>query len=315
MKPPKKHGINATSIARQNNEQLEEICSWLWRVAVFPILQHLDLLDSHLRQPKHICWVNSGYMGLMPLHAAGNHHDDSTDNTISHVTSSYASSIRVLSYSAKAAAGIPSLHTDIVVVAMPSTPGGRHANLNVKEEVTTIVELSHKQAQVFQCSEKCDIVAALRDCNVVHFACHGFADPGDPSNSGLLVGNTDLETLTVRELANLKRHPGSLAYLSACSTAELAAHDLRDENIHLASAFQMVGFRHVVGTLWSANDAAAVAVAEKFYAMLLNKERSDDAAFSRHSIASALHTALLEIRDFHGHDSILFWGPFIHMGW
>jgi CHAT domain-containing protein len=41
-----------------------------------------------------------------------------------------------------------------------------------------------------------------------------------------------------------------LAYLSACSTAENKIDQLADEVIHLASAFQVAGFRHVAGAMW-----------------------------------------------------------------
>jgi CHAT domain-containing protein len=40
---------------------------------------------------------------------------------------------------------------------------------------------------------------------------------------------------------------------------------LLDESIHLASAFQLAGFPHVIATLWQTGDSAAVQVAEDFY--------------------------------------------------
>lgn len=41
-----------------------------------------------------------------------------------------------------------------------------------------------------------------------------------------------------------------LAYLSACSTAEDKVMKFTVENIHIAAAFQLPGFPHVIGTLW-----------------------------------------------------------------
>ncbi|MCJ1251060.1 hypothetical protein MMC30_008291 [Trapelia coarctata] len=56
-----------------------------------------------------------------------------------------------------------------------------------------------------------------------------------------------------------------IAYLSACSTAEIKVRNLADESIHLANAFQLAGFTNVIGTLWAADDNAAVEIASKFY--------------------------------------------------
>jgi len=62
---------------------------------------------------------------------------------------------------------------------------------------------------------------------------------------------------------------GALAYLSACSTAEQADGRLADEAIHLANSLQSLGFRHVVGTMWGADDDAAGQMARRFYEQLV----------------------------------------------
>ncbi|MBL7500867.1 CHAT domain-containing protein [Frankia sp. CNm7] len=62
---------------------------------------------------------------------------------------------------------------------------------------------------------------------------------------------------------------------------------LVDEAIHLASAFQLAGYRHVIATLWPIGDQHAVAVADDIYAALAT---TGDAA-------AAVHTAVRELRD------------------
>ena len=85
----------------------------------------------------------------------------------------------------------------------------------------------------------------------------------------------------------------------------MGVRSLIDENIHLASTFQLLGFRHVIGTLWGANDAAAVAVAARFYERLLQKPDEPSA------VARALHhAAIMQRVDSDGFN----WVPFIHMG-
>ena len=50
--------------------------------------------------------------------------------------------------------------------------------------------------------------------------------------------------------------------------------DLRllDEALHLADALQVVGYRHVLASLWSISDLAAPAMAEITYAHLLHPD-------------------------------------------
>lgn len=46
---------------------------------------------------------------------------------------------------------------------------------------------------------------------------------------------------------------------------EAVGTTLTDEGIHLASAFQLAGYRHVVATLWPINDRHAERHAEEVY--------------------------------------------------
>lgn len=145
---------------------------------------------------------------------------------------------------------------------------------------------------------------------MVHFACHGFLDTKRPSKSALLVGTGSVEELRLEDLQPLNHQLAQIAYLSACSTAEIGARNLIDESIHLASTFQVVGFRHVIGTLWGAYDEAAVAVAVKFYEHLL-EQNADTVS----SVPRALHRAVLDLKVRDGNiDNISLWAPFIHLG-
>ncbi|MFF7379253.1 CHAT domain-containing protein [Streptomyces massasporeus] len=65
-------------------------------------------------------------------------------------------------------------------------------------------------------------------------------------------------------LAGLRLREADLAHLSACSTG-VTAHRLADEFVHITAAFQLCGYRQVVGTLWPVTDAAAEAPAGAFH--------------------------------------------------
>ncbi|KAI1822068.1 hypothetical protein F4861DRAFT_541328 [Xylaria intraflava] len=86
----------------------------------------------------------------------------------------------------------------------------------------------------------------------IHFACHGPSAGFYPSQSGLLLvedGKTTI--LTIADLEKVGTKSGVVAYLSACSTAEIqAASKLADETIHFANTFHAPGFQHVIRTMW-----------------------------------------------------------------
>ena len=307
-----------------DNPTLQDICIWLWDVAVHPILRHLGFFDQ-TTQMKHICWVNSGVMGLLPIHAAGTHLPGSTANLMSHAVTSYASSFKALTYSTQLTSQLTANDTDlqrIAIISMPTTPGGQHAPLNILEEVEAIQACSQGGLQntLFTRPTKKELIPTLSSCDIVHFACHGVADPMNPSHSGLFIGRQELEKLSLGELDDLRRTPGVLAYLSACSTAELSDTGLVDENMHLASMFQAIGFRHIVGTKWSADDSTAGFVAKVFYKKLLGRndgqaETKAKADLGRYAVPIALHEAILEARERVGSENISRWAPFLHMGW
>jgi CHAT domain-containing protein len=100
---------------------------------------------------------------------------------------------------------------------------------------------------------------------LAHFACHAAAKEDDPSASYLYLADGPL---TVREIMGLMPTTGYLAYLAACSTA-YGGTGLPDEAIHLASAFQVARFRHVVATLWPVADEAAFDRGQQIHARLM----------------------------------------------
>jgi CHAT domain-containing protein len=86
------------------------------------------------------------------------------------------------------------------------------------------------------------VLAALPEATWAHFACHASADPTVPSRGGFALHDA---TLAIPEISQLQLGHAELAYLSACSTANRGLR-LPDESLHLASAFQLAGFRHVI---------------------------------------------------------------------
>lgn len=138
---------------------------------------------------------------------------------------------------------------------------------------------------------------------------HGSSDAEHPSKSAFLLGTETVEKLTIDDLQPLNQGLSQLAYLSACATAELG-QNLIDESIHVASTFQLDGFRHFNGTTRGAYDSIAVAMSDRFYENLL--EQNADTV-SNSSVPRALHHAVLDLRAQNGNtDNISLWAPFIH---
>ncbi|RYP69871.1 hypothetical protein DL771_005814 [Monosporascus sp. 5C6A] len=140
---------------------------------------------------------------------------------------------------------------------------------------------------------KKDVLLQLRTCQIFHFAGHGHSNPLEPSQSYLLLKDWKNDPLTVADLRDHSFQENSpfLGYLSACSTGANDAEGFIDEAIHLVSAFQLAGFRHVVGTLWEIFDSQCVDVARLLYETIRDEGMTDEA------ICRGLHRALRALRD------------------
>jgi tetratricopeptide (TPR) repeat protein len=102
---------------------------------------------------------------------------------------------------------------------------------------------------------------ALQQNTWVHLACHGKQDREQPYNSRFAMRDKPLTLLDIME--NNSPH-AEFAFLSACHTA-VGDEETPDEAIHLAAGLQFSGFKSVIGTLWTVNDALAKYVVEAFY--------------------------------------------------
>ncbi|CAH0057206.1 unnamed protein product [Clonostachys solani] len=204
---------------------------------------------------------------------AGRYAQGSTETVLDRVMSSYASSIKGLIYGRlhrlDKPTRPPSGHA--ILVAMRKTPD---LSMNgilpfAAAEVEMLNDLcpSLRLKPIKPTLRKEDVLKHLHSCRIFHFAGHGRSDPMEPSQSCLLLEDWKTKPLTVGDLRDhkLQENPPFLGYLSACSTGANEADRLADEGIHLVSAFQLAGFRHVVGTLWEVSDKHCVDVTRVLY--------------------------------------------------
>ncbi|WP_131792609.1 CHAT domain-containing protein, partial [Candidatus Protofrankia datiscae] len=168
------------------------------------------------------------------------------------------------------------------------------------------------QALVGDDATRATVTAALPAARWAHFACHGTANLANPSASRLLLTDHQQQPLTVVDVARLRLDRAQLAFLSACETARPGGR-LADEVIHLASAFQLAGYRHVIGTLWPISDQHAVDIADHIYTTLSATGTLTATGTATATVAVAVHTATRQLRDRWPHEPSV-WASHIHAG-
>lgn len=302
--------IGASPYPTGMDEQLDAILGWLWDAIAEPVLDRLGRTEPVADgEPwPRLWWCLPGVMSFLPVHAAG-YHDTRTlprpKTVLDRVVSSCTPTVRSLIHSQRAGPdGRQTAGIRAVVVAMPHTPAA--ADLpGAEAEARRLRQLLDDRVLTLAGphATRDAVVAALPRARWAHLACHGIASAGSPSDSCLLLANSD--RLAVTDIARLRLHDADLAFLSACSTA-WPGTQLPDEAIHMASAFQLAGYRQVVGTLWPVIDRIAFRVAGEIYADLTREPTRADAA-------RALHNAIRSLRDQRPRNPVS-WASHIHIG-
>jgi hypothetical protein len=291
-------------------QEILVILTWIWDAITSPILAHL----GHAATPPadatwpRVWWCPVGTLALLPLHASGDHlakplHGQGRPSVMDRVVSSYITTLRGLAY---ARAQQPGSADTTLIVAVPDAPQAPPLP-GVVAESETLARLI-PGAHVATHPTRATVLPALSAHRVAHFACHGYADPDTPAASHLVLYDHLDTPLTVGDISALHL-PGGLAYLDACDTA-LTRPDLADEAIHLAGAFHLAGYQHVIGTLWPASDTVAETLAATFYSDLT---ASGTGPPDTNHAARALHRAARQARHDHPRDPTL-WAGYTHTG-
>jgi CHAT domain-containing protein len=253
-------------------------------------------------------------LSLLPLHAAGHHHDHLPDRSsplprtvIDRVISSYTPTIQMLRRARRLLRELPVGRPRVLMVSMPNAPGARHLSKVWDEAFASAVQ-SNIRILSDQEATRQQVIAELPAYTWVHFACHSCTDLVRPSASYLGLHDHAEQPLTAQDISGLRLRGAQLAFLSACDTARTSG-DLADEAIHLGSSFQIAGYPHVVATLWPVSDEDANLVAAVFYEGL-----ADSAGPDRDCFATAVHEAIRMRRSTVSRKEPWKWSGYIHMG-
>ena len=308
---------------KSTKRPMHNLFEWLWRTAIEPIMNELGFVSTPNDDSEwpRVWWVPVGVLSVFPIHAAGNHTAGSKDNVLSRVISSYTPSIKALDHARKQAT--KSSHPEIqkaVLISMPETPE-RPDLRYVVDEVATVLNV-WKQKNGLEISSlptprKVTVLGQIKNCNIVHFACHGEVDADSPSASRLLLSDWQENSLSVMDVIRCRIENAQMAYLSACHAANTRNLALLDENIHMASAFLLAGFPSVVGTLWHIGAKDSVTIAESVYIKCMTSNGTVD----NRKTAAALHMAVRELRERTRYelgakeiDDPVEWAAYIHVG-
>lgn len=288
--------------------RLDHLLGWLWDSVVGPVLDHLGItrrLDQHDKpdgktEGPRIWWCPAGLLSFLPLHAAGHHatrSDAIPQTAIDRVISSYTPTLRVLERSRRASART----SGQLLVVDPGTLGAeddrRKAAWRKRKGDKLLMDAAATRSAVQSDLE-------LREYGRVHFDCHATSELSNPSGSRLELYGA--EQLALADVIALRLDHADFAFLAACSTYQ-GGTTLADEAIHLGGAFQLAGYRHVVGTLWPMKSTpTADRIAAAVHQAIAGSEGVA-------ATPAALHRATRQQRDAApGMPSL--WAPYVHSG-
>nr|WP_221382617.1 CHAT domain-containing protein [Actinoplanes polyasparticus] len=252
--------------AREAEDEVAGVLAWLRDAIAEAVLAALGSL------PRRLWWCPVGSLSYLPLHAA----------VLDQVVSSYTPTVRALIRARSASPDTAPRR--LAAVAMPRTPDATPLR-HVAAEAAAVARHFPGTHTVLTgpAATHRPVVAALSRATWAHLACHAVSDLAEPSRSRLLLHDHREAPLTVLDVIRLRLTGAELAYLSACSTS-LTGPALPDEAIHLASAFQLAGYRHVIGTLWPVGDRVARRTAEAVYSAI---DKPGDCAYALHAASLA----------------------------
>lgn len=286
----------APELRRAAGRFVTRLLGWLWDVVAGPVLDALGLGPASGPLPR-LWWLPTGQLSLLPLHAAGHHAAADGRATLDRVVGSYTPTLHQL---LRARASVGRRPPDrSLVVAIGETAGARLPAARGEAAVAGAY-LPNARVLLDDAADPATVRTHLAGAGWVHVACHATTDVADPSASRLALTGGDL---SVVDVGRMRVPDAYFAYLSACGTAR-GGDALSDEVIHIASAFQLAGYPHVIGTLWPIVDDVAARIATDVYAGL------DPAA----DPARLLHTAVRRVRDEYAGNSPLLWSSHLHTG-
>ncbi|QRV93659.1 aromatic di-alanine and TPR containing protein [Ceratobasidium sp. AG-Ba] len=244
----------------QTDSSFEVALGELWDYVVKVVLENLGYLDvKDEAELPHIIWCTTGQLAFLPLHAAGRY-GNGPARAFDYVVSSYTPTIIALLDSKKPLKQF----CGILLVGQEAASGSEALP-------GTVIELDKVQNH-------------RGDLNLRRLEGENATDLFDPLKSSFQLYDG---SLYLSDISGQSLEHADFAFLSACETAT-GHHDLPDEAVHLAAGMLILGFSHVIATMWSIKDEDAPIIADHIYADIIPHGVPDSEKSAR-----ALHRAVV----------------------
>jgi CHAT domain-containing protein len=236
---------------------LDAVAEWLWDAAVGPVI------DATHPAPA-VVMVAGGLLSLLPLHAAWI--DDATAPTgrryaLDATTFSYVPNARSLTAARDLARGSSANRLLAVVDPPRLSPATPLPLASLEARAAAAGFTGSAELLPGPAATASNVEGGLRRADVVHLACHGFADLAVPLESGLLLAGEDV--LRLRDILALSLRV-RLAVLSACETS-MPGTELPDEVVALPTGLLQAGVAGIVASMWAVPDPATAMLMTEFY--------------------------------------------------
>ncbi|KAI0083490.1 CHAT domain-containing protein [Irpex rosettiformis] len=296
-------------------DMMRKVLTDLWNWVVKPVMDIVCTLEPSSATLPHVTWCPTGPLVFLPLHAAGIYPKNECTSTPSQTiidlaVSSYTPTLEAL---LKPRTQVTPAGQDPRVLIV-SQPASLHAINNPIPGTTTeaaiVMSLVGKSTPLDDADGTIQaVLEGMATHEWVHLACHGAQNHTDPTNSAFLLYDG---RLTLSELMSHHLPNADLAVLSACQTAT-GDEKLSEEAVHLAAGMLNIGYKSVIGTMWSISDYVAPDVMRVFYTVIAEQVK----AGGELQPAYALHEAIKVLRMSSGRggmNDFLRWVPFVHFG-
>jgi CHAT domain-containing protein len=210
-----------------------------------------------LHGEKAVTLIPSGYLSLLPLHAAWREDEQGQMQrryVLDDLCVTYAPSAQALYY-----AHLAENRPAETVLAVDNPDGSlTFTEAEIQEVLAHFPQAVHLQRTE---ATKGAVCRAIPRVNILHFSTHGMAGWGSADQSRLKLAD---DNLTLPEIFDLHLENARLAILSACETG-VAGTNLLDEVVSLPSGWMQAGVPGVIGSLWSVNDISTAMLMAHFY--------------------------------------------------
>jgi len=264
-------------------EVIEKSTSQLWTMLMAPV--HNKLQELNLAEGAPVTLMSQGDLGLLPLHAAWRDVDGKRRAFIDDYSMSYAPSAYSLSISSERMQDASRQKASLLTVINP-TEDLRYTPVEGMA-VESLFDPDHRKTLSGNEATKKEVTERIPGWTYLHFSCHGLYNWQDVMNSGLVLANHEILTLS-NIISGLNLDTARLVTLSACETGMTDVQQSPDEFIGLPTGFLQAGATGVVSTLWAVSDAATSLLIKHFYRKHLNEGLLPD---------QALRSAQLWLRD------------------